>query len=125
MNAYVFEKNLTKKVSGNITSTSGSTNLTLNGKKIISVGDYELGKFDLSAGMNYGFFASGLEDERKEVKLGVLSLIKKIGKKYKEFSIKSFKYIIELLNDEEDEVRYETIECMEVLLTNFKYVEVK
>jgi len=42
----------------------------------------------------------------------------------KEFSIISFKYIIELVNDEEDEVRHETVKTMEELIKNFKSVEV-
>lgn len=114
-NAYVFEKDLAKK-----------TFHPHHNKKFISVGDYELIKFDSNSGINYGFFASPLEDEQKEIKIGVLDLIGKIGTKneYKELAMKSFKYIIELVNDEEDEVRYKTIECLEVLIKNFKKIDV-
>jgi hypothetical protein len=117
MNAYVFEKELIAKVP--------QQNLNQK-KKFVSVGDYELAKFDSSMGINYGFFASVLEEEKKEIKINTLKIISVIGAKetYKEFAIKSFRYIIELVNDEEDEVRYETVKTLEDLITNFKSIEV-
>ena len=55
-----------------------------------------------------------------------MNLIALIGKKKanKEFAIKSFKYTIELVNDEEDEVRFTTIKCLEILIKNFKIIDV-
>jgi len=116
MNAYVFEKELIAK------APSQSTHK----KKFVSVGDYELAKFDSSMGINYGFFASVLEEEMKEIKINTLKIISVIGAKEinREFAIKSFKYIIELVNDEEDEVRYETVKTLEFLIGNFKSIEV-
>ncbi len=114
MNAFIFEKNQDK----------GITHTTSKSKKFISVGDYECVKFDANSGINYGFFASPLEDEKKDVRIGILRLIIKASSKSKEFAIKSFKYIIELLNDEDDDVRYETILCLEKLIEIFKFIEV-
>jgi hypothetical protein len=116
LNAYVFEKTLVKMSS---TQQVGAK------KKFVSVGDYELAKFDTNLGMNYGFFASALEEQKKEIKIETLKLISKIGAdcENKEFAKKSFKYTIELVNDEEDEVRYETIKCLEKLICNFKIIE--
>jgi len=59
MNAYVFEKELIQKVH--------QQNFNPR-KKFVSVGDYELAKFDNNMGINYGFFAAVLEEEKKEVK---------------------------------------------------------
>ena len=58
MNAYVFEKELIQKVH--------QQNFNPR-KKFVSVGDYELAKFDNNMGINFGFFASVLEEEKKEV----------------------------------------------------------
>lgn len=114
MNAYVFEKELAKAFKNVKT-------------KIVSMCDYELAKVDCETKQNYGFFAAALEEEKKEIKILALSLISKLGsfERMKEFSIISFKYVIELVNDEEDEVRYETCKCLESLIKNFKIIEVR
>jgi hypothetical protein len=65
LNAYIFEKELAK----NFQSTGSGSK-----KKFVSVGDYELAKYDTNSGMNYGFFASVLEEEKKEVKI-ILTLL--------------------------------------------------
>jgi hypothetical protein len=61
-----------------------------------------------------------------KIKIKTLDLIGRIGmkEKYKEFAIKSFQYIIELVNDEEDEVRYKTVETLIRLIKNFKKIDV-
>jgi hypothetical protein len=113
MNAYVFEKELAKAFNP-IKS------------KLVSIGDYEMTKFDSELATNFGFFAAALEEEKKIIKILTLNLISKIGAstQMKDFALISFKYVIELVNDEEDEVRYETIKCLESLIINFKKIEV-
>jgi hypothetical protein len=115
-NAYIFEKDLIK----NFHLATG----THKTKKFVSQGDYEVSKVDSSIGVIYGFFATALDDEKKEIKIECLKLIKLIGKKYKLFAETSFKYIVEMINDEEDEVRYETVFCLEDLISNFKELDV-
>jgi hypothetical protein len=100
-------------------STASTTG---DSKKFISVGDYDLAKVDMN--VNFGFFASALEDEKKEIKIGTLNIIRIAGQQYENFARSSFKYISELINDEEDEVRYFTLTTMEELLKKFKYVGV-
>jgi hypothetical protein len=86
------------------------------------VGDYDLAKVDIN--VNFGYFANALEDEKKEIKIGTLNIIRNAGLKYTDFARTSFKYISELINDEEDEVRYYTLATMEALLKKFQYIEV-
>lgn len=117
LNAYVFEKDLATRE-----SREGRR------KKFISVGDYEinLSKADTtSVNINYGFFAAALEEQKKEIKIACLKLISHIGSNpaNKEFALKSFKYTIELVNDEEDEVRYESIKTLTTLICNFKKID--
>jgi hypothetical protein len=113
MNAYYFEKELAKAFNP-IKS------------KLVSIGDYEMTKFDSDLATNFGFFAAALEEEKKMIKILTLNLISKIGasSQMKDFALISFKYVIELVNDEEDEVRYATIKCLESLIINFKKIEV-
>jgi hypothetical protein len=61
------------------------------------------------------------------VKISTLNLISKIGneEKYKKFANKSFKYIIELINDEEDEVRFHTVKCLQSLCRSGIKIDVK
>jgi hypothetical protein len=53
-----------------------------------------------------------------------LNVIKIIARKYKTFAETSFKYIVEMINDEEDEVRFETILCLEDLISQFNILDV-
>jgi hypothetical protein len=110
-NAYIFEKDLAKS-------------FTVSGSKLVSVGDYEMKDDDRIS--SFGFFAAALEEEKKEIKIETLNLISKLGaiESNKEFSIKSFKYIVELINDEEDDVRFATIKSLEILIKNFLYIDV-
>jgi hypothetical protein len=118
MNAYVFEKDMAKSFS-NVGESKRN--------KLVSIGDYELTKYESDFSSNFGFFAAPLEEEKKEIKNETMNLIACIGEKAKnkEFAIKSFKYTIELVNDEEDEVRFTTLRCLEKLIKNFKYIDVR
>lgn len=57
INAYVFEKKSYRAFQQNPK------------KKFVSIGDYELLKFDETSGVNFGFFASALEEENKGVNI--------------------------------------------------------
>lgn len=118
INAYIFEKDMAKSF-----SILGESKRN----KLVSVGDYDFTKYENDLGSNFGFFAAPLEEEKKEIKNETLNLIASVGENfnYRDFAIKSFKYTIELVNDEEDEVRFTTLRCLEKLIKNFKYIDVK
>ena len=61
----------------------------------------------------FGLFLYSLE-ETKEIKLKTLKLITKYHKEIK--AQNNFEYLLELINDEENEVRYEAINCLETLI---------
>ena len=61
----------------------------------------------------FGLFLYSLE-ESKEIKIKTLKLISKY---HKEIQAKNnFEYLLELINDEENEVRYEAINCLETII---------
>lgn len=62
---------------------------------------------------NYGIFACALE-EKKEIKLKTLQLISQY--KDKIHTEKHFDFILELINDEEEEVRNASVDCLESLI---------
>lgn len=68
---------------------------------------------------NYGIFAYVLE-EKKEIKIQTLKLISNHIDIIK--TEKYFDFIIELINDEEDEVRFATIDCLFVLINRIDSV---
>jgi hypothetical protein len=123
LTGYVFEKFNKKKLNNSPSSGVSTISTTHDSKKFVSVGDYDISKIDIN--LNYGYFASALEDEQKEIKIGTLNLISIAGSNYENFAKLSFKYISELINDEEDEVRYFTVNTMEALIKKFKYIEVR
>ena len=61
----------------------------------------------------FGLFLYSLE-ESKEIKIKTLKLISKYHKEIK--AQNNFKYLLELINDEENEVRYEAVNCLETLI---------
>ena len=61
----------------------------------------------------FGLFLYSLE-ESKEIKIKTLKLISKYHKEIK--AQNNFEYLLELINDEENEVRYEAINCLETLI---------
>ena len=61
----------------------------------------------------FGLFLYSLE-ETKEIKIKTLKLISKYHKEIK--AQNNFEYLLELINDEENEVRYEAINCLENLI---------
>ena len=61
----------------------------------------------------FGLFLYSLE-ETKEIKIKTLKLITKYHKEIK--AQNNFEYLLELINDEENEVRYEAINCLETLI---------
>ena len=61
----------------------------------------------------FGLFLYSLE-ESKEIKIKTLKLISKYHKEIQ--AQNNFEYLLELINDEENEVRYEAINCLEVLI---------
>lgn len=69
----------------------------------------------------FGLFLYSLE-ESKEIKIKTLKIISKHHEKLQ--AEKHFDYLLELINDEEKEVRYEAVNCLEVLIPyikKFKY----
>ena len=127
-NAYSFEKNLISLSSTHIkskTKTIGTKNSKHfnKHKKINSNCDYQL-KFENDLGSYYGFFASALDDERRIIKKKTLSLITKIIliRKFDLFAKKSFSYIIELIHDEEEDVRIHTVKCLKDILSVYKNI---
>ena len=83
-------------------------------------------KIDATTGILYGFFANALDDDKKEVKICCLKTILNYGSSssFYQFSKISFVYIQEMINDEEEEVRFEAMRCLDILLSNFKSLEV-
>ena len=70
----------------------------------------------------FGLFLYSLE-ETKEIKIKTLKLISKY---HKEIQAKNnFEYLLELINDEENEVRYEAINCLEELIPNIDILPYK
>ena len=61
----------------------------------------------------FGLFLYSLE-ESKEIKIKTLKLISKYHKEIK--AQNHFEYLLELINDEENEVRYEAVNCLETLI---------
>ena len=61
----------------------------------------------------FGLFLYSLE-ESKEIKIKTLKLISKYHKEIK--AQNNFEYLLELINDEENEVRYEAINCLDTLI---------
>ena len=61
----------------------------------------------------FGLFLYSLE-ESKEIKIKTLKLISKYHKEIK--AKNNFEYLLELINDEENEVRYEAVNCLETLI---------
>ena len=61
----------------------------------------------------FGLFLYSLE-ETKEIKIKTLKLISKYHKKIQ--AQNNFEILLELINDEENEVRYEAIDCLETLI---------
>ena len=61
----------------------------------------------------FGLFLYSLE-ESKEIKIKTLKLISKYHEKIQ--AQNNFEYLLELINDEENEVRYEAINCLETLI---------
>ena len=61
----------------------------------------------------FGLFLYSLE-ESKEIKIKTLKLISKYHKEIQ--AQNNFEYLLELINDEENEVRYEAINCLETLI---------
>ena len=61
----------------------------------------------------FGLFLYSLE-ESKEIKIKTLKLISKYHKQIK--AQNNFEYLLELINDEENEVRYEAINCLDTLI---------
>ena len=61
----------------------------------------------------FGLFLYSLE-ESKEIKIKTLKLITKYHKEIQ--AQNNFEYLLELINDEENEVRYEAINCLETLI---------
>ena len=61
----------------------------------------------------FGLFLYSLE-ESKEIKIKTLKLISKYHKEIK--AQNNFEYLLELINDEENEVRYEAVNCLETLM---------
>ena len=61
----------------------------------------------------FGLFLYSLE-EAKEIKIKTLKLISKYHKKIQ--AQNNFEILLELINDEENEVRYEAIDCLETLI---------
>ena len=53
-------------------------------------------------------------EESKEIKIKTLKLISKYHKEIK--AQNNFEYLLELINDEENEVRYEAINCLDTLI---------
>ena len=62
---------------------------------------------------NFGIFACALE-ENKEIKIKTLKLVSQYSEKIK--TEKHFDFILELINDEEDEVRMAAVDCLEGLI---------
>ena len=70
----------------------------------------------------FGLFLYSLE-ESKEIKIKTLKLISKY---HKEIQAKNnFEYLLELINDEENEVRYEAINCLEALIPSIDILPYK
>ena len=61
----------------------------------------------------FGLFLYSLE-ESKEIKIKTQKLISKYHKEIK--AQNNFEYLLELINDEENEVRYEAINCLDTLI---------
>ena len=61
----------------------------------------------------FSLFLYSLE-ESKEIKIKTLKLISKYHKEIK--AQNNFEYLLELINDEENEVRYEAINCLDTLI---------
>ena len=61
----------------------------------------------------FGLFLYSLE-ESKEIKIKTLKLISKYHKEIQ--AQNNFEYLLELINDEENEVRYEAVNCLETLI---------
>lgn len=66
---------------------------------------------------NYGIFACALE-ENKEIKIKTLQLVSHY--KDKIHTEKHFDFILELINDEEEEVRNASVDCLESLIPKIK-----
>lgn len=111
-NAYSFEKNMVNKVKNKTR------------KKLQSECDYYI-KFESDLGSHYGFFALALDDERKLIRNKILDLIGNIAsqKTFTFFAKKTFHYVIELLNDEEESIRVQTIKCLAKVVDNLNIVE--
>ena len=70
----------------------------------------------------FGLFLYSLE-ESKEIKIKTLKLISKYHKEIQ--AQNNFEYLLELINDEENEVRYEAINCLEVLIPHIDILPYK
>ena len=70
-------------------------------------------KFSSINKTEFGLFLYSLE-ETKEIKIKTLKLISKYHKKIQ--AQNNFEILLELINDEENEVRYEAIDCLETLI---------
>lgn len=111
------EKNISycKIISSNQNNTKQSKHFKPKSTiKLKSTGDYKI-KFENDLGSHYGFFASTLDDERKTVKKMSLKLISQIitERKFFLFAKKSFAYIIEIIHDEEEDVRISALKCLD------------
>jgi len=60
----------------------------------------------------------------KDVNRSAKDVIVKEFQHFQQFSKISFIYILEMINDEEEEVRFEAIQCLTTLLENFKSLDV-
>ena len=70
----------------------------------------------------FGLFLYSLE-ETKEIKIKTLKLISKYHKEIQ--AQNNFEYLLELINDEENEVRYEAINCLETLIPSINILPYK
>lgn len=110
LNAYIFEKNQQKMKSSAIGTIGKKTSKHFKSNQI---------KFEKDLNSYFGFFASGLDDERGIIKKKTLSVITYIIKKRKFllFGKKSFNYIIELLYDDEESIRLHTVLCLKEIIS--------
>ncbi|KAL0490803.1 hypothetical protein AKO1_009629 [Acrasis kona] len=65
-----------------------------------------------------GTFVLGLEDEHRAVRLSCLQSIATLSNKNHEFAHRSVDFLIEMFNDEIDEVRIASIQCLSELAKN-------
>lgn len=102
--------------SNNNKITSTNNQKTCHKNTLNSAFDYKI-KFETNLGGHFGFFTAALDDERKEIKRLSLQAIANIAttNNYFLFAKKSFSFVLELINDEEEEVRVYALDCLNQL----------